>query len=252
MVATTKFSLAAAACTIFSGALCLTAFSPSACPSKSSFSTSTDCAGSIAYANGDKLSGSFKSGKIAGTATYTFASGDRYVGEIEGLILTGKGIYSYAKGGRYVGELVDGKFSGQGTLYYPNGDKYVGQFRDDRLSGSGAIIYADGSRHVGEFKDDHPISKESPIPDVTSAASQPHARPQIAASRKAFERTPSTVDLDSKRSKTSTYERPALLSNGYRPMNYNPMEDPNSSSLARGKLLVNVDDKESVQASKIR
>ena len=125
----------------------------------------SDCIGSVTFTNGDKLSGRFEYGKIAGTATYTFASGDRYVGElsslrdVDGIRLTGKGTYFYSNGSRYVGEMLEGKFNGHGTLYYFNGDKYVGQFRDDRLNGSGAITYADGSSYIGEFKNDVPTGR---------------------------------------------------------------------------------------------
>jgi clan AA aspartic protease (TIGR02281 family) len=129
------------------------------CPSSSAVSTWTDCVGSIALAGGDQLSGPFKAGKIAGTATYRFASGDRYIGEVSELSLKGRGTYFFSNGTRYVGELSDGKFNGQGTLYYSNGDQYVGQFRNDRLNGRGAITYADGSKYVGEFKDDRPTGR---------------------------------------------------------------------------------------------
>ena len=127
-------------------------------------STWTDCDRSVSFSNGDKLSGHFDKGKIAGTATYTYANGDRYTGELSELRdlggnfrITGNGTYLFLNGSRYVGYMLEGKFKGRGTLYYPNGDKYEGEFREDQLNGLGTIHYADGSSYIGTFKDDRPL-----------------------------------------------------------------------------------------------
>ena len=138
--------------------------SSSNCPGSKISSTWTDCDRSLTFANGDKLSGHFDKGKIAGTATYIFANGDRYTGEFSelrelggNLRITGNGTYFYSNGSRYVGNMLEGTFNGRGTLYYPNGDKYEGEFREDRLNGLGTIHYANGSSYIGRFREDRPI-----------------------------------------------------------------------------------------------
>ena len=110
--------------------------SSSNCPGSKISSTWTDCDRSVTFSNGDKLSGHFDKGKIAGTATYTYATGDRYTGELSDLSdlggnfrITGNGTYLFSNGSRYVGYMLEGKFKGRGTLYYPNGDKNEGEFR---------------------------------------------------------------------------------------------------------------------------
>ncbi|MGO4871253.1 MAG: DUF3859 domain-containing protein [Roseiarcus sp.] len=114
------------------------------CPSDTQ-SVWTDCLGSVAYPNGNRYVGEFRSGQYDGQGTLTFANGESYVGAFHNGAWSGQGVYTFANGERYAGQFADGKWNGPGVYFYPNGERWVGPFRDGRRDGPGVLYDASGA-----------------------------------------------------------------------------------------------------------
>lgn len=105
--------------------------------------------GEVVFANGDRLRGEFRNGRIDGQGTWTSGtSGNTYTGNWRNGKRAGNGTYSWARGSQqYVGEWVDDKRQGKGTFVWANGDRFEGEFRDNRQY-NGTYYTAGGKVHT--------------------------------------------------------------------------------------------------------
>jgi hypothetical protein len=105
--------------------------------------------GDVVFANGDRLRGEFKNGRIDGRGTWTSGtSGNTYTGDWRNGKRSGAGTYSWARGTQqYVGEWVDDKRQGRGTFVWANGDRFEGEFRNNQQY-NGTFYTAGGKVHT--------------------------------------------------------------------------------------------------------
>jgi hypothetical protein len=108
---------------------------------------------SFTFANGDRLTGLFRDGKVIGTAQVDYADGKRYVGEFEDNRVHGHGTLLMPNGDRYEGQFVQGRRQGTGVYSFASGGQYRGQFTDDHITGFGHFTYTNGDRYSGQFLD---------------------------------------------------------------------------------------------------
>lgn len=106
------------------------------------------------YANGNRLEGNWKAGKINGRGTYRFHSGMVYRGNLENGIFSGKGTLIRADGTRIEGNFVNDVLEGEGVEYLADGGMFRGNFRKGQKEGMGVYYRQDGAvRSAGVFVD---------------------------------------------------------------------------------------------------
>ncbi len=120
------------------------------------------------YANGVKLTGTFKDGQVHQRVVVFYPNGAKYIGGWKGSMMDGDGILYHADGAVESGIWENGKFTtqfeaalgcvegdcdnGRGTYVYRNQTIYVGDFKASVANGYGICYFADGDQYVGEWK----------------------------------------------------------------------------------------------------
>lgn len=104
------------------------------------------------YANGSRLEGNWKAGKMSGWGTYRFHSGMVYRGNLENGIFSGKGMLIRPDGTRIEGCFVNDELEGEGVEYLADGGTYRGNFCKGQKKGMGAYYEPGGAiRSAGVF-----------------------------------------------------------------------------------------------------
>ena len=96
------------------------------------------------YANGNRLEGDWKAGKINGWGTYHFNSGMTYRGNLTDGVFNGKGTLTRLDGTRIEGNFENDLLEGEGVEYLADGGVFRGNFSGGQKEGIGTYYEADG------------------------------------------------------------------------------------------------------------
>ena len=115
--------------------------------------------GSLTTFDGDRYDGTFLDGLYHGAGKIAYADGDLFAGNFEFGVASGHGVMQYANGNSYQGDWQDWLFNGEGTYKDEDGAIYEGGFVDGSFAGEGTITYENGDHYAGEAARWYPHGK---------------------------------------------------------------------------------------------
>ena len=108
--------------------------------------------GEYICADGNKLAGDWRFGKLHGDATISLTDRSRYIGTVENGRYHGTGEYRFDNGDVYVGAFDRDRYRGHGKFVYHTGYVYEGMFENDGPSGEGTLRMQDKIIYRGQWR----------------------------------------------------------------------------------------------------
>ncbi|MEM1054583.1 MAG: PDZ domain-containing protein [Bacteroidota bacterium] len=117
--------------------------------------------GLLSMVGGDAYDGEFGTdGRFHGQGLYTFGPGEYEGHTFQGTFADGaptSGTYTWANGQTYEGDWDGWSRTGRGLMSYTNGNKYIGDWRDGLRHGQGTFTFSGGGDFRGEWVDDERV-----------------------------------------------------------------------------------------------